>query len=105
MRLREVSLGNKGVVSSSSSSSFATTASSTPQDDISRLSSCKRAFATESGKTFNNLLQSNKYNVFSLENECAGSWLCHNAFTSCREDIFKDSKAGNAACAIDDPFG
>lgn len=70
-----------------------------------RFLSCTNAFATERGKKFNNLLQWLTFNVFSLEKESAGSWLCHNAPTLGREYTSKDFEAGNAASATDDSFG
>ena len=103
--VREVSLGNKNKDVASFSFSLTTIASSTSQKDIFRSSSCTRTFATERGKTFSNSLQRVTSKPFSLEKEFAGSWLCHNAFRLSRRHTRKDSKAGNAAYAIDDPFG
>ena len=105
LSVREVSLGNKNKDVASSSFSLATIASSTSQKDIFRSSSCTRTFATERGKTFSNSQQQLTSKRFSLEKEFAGSWLCHNAFRLFRNDTPKDSKAGNATYAIDDPFG
>ena len=98
------SLGNKSKGAASSSFSLATIAS-TPLENIRRSSSCTRALATETGKRFSNLLHSLTCNFLNLENEFAGSWSSHNALILCRLHIDKDSKPGNATCAIDDPFG